>query len=200
MTAHPILLLDKRTGKLLPAELVETINEGHLASVEKEWMPILLRRLRELVGQKEPLPENRHWVWREKVARIQGLLAFRTFAVVCEGQTQGLMQVNTAVTCRLPGQVGKELAYVDYVESAPWNRASIVQQPRFGGVGTTLIRAAIEVSLEEGFHGRIGLHSLPQSEAFYAQVCEMTDLGVDGTYENLRYFEMTPAQATSFSS
>ena len=200
MTAHPILLLDKRTGELVPAELVETINEGHLASVEKEWMPILLRRLRELVGQNQPLPENRHWVWREKVARIQGLLAFRTFAIVCEGQTQGLMQINTAVTCRLSGQVGKELAYVDYVESAPWNRLSIVQQPRFGGVGTALIRAAIEVSLEEGFHGRIGLHSLPQSEGFYARVCEMTDLGVDGTYENLRYFEMTPEQAASFSS
>lgn len=199
MTAHPILLLDKRTGEMTPAELVETINEGHLASVEQEWMPVLLRRLRELVGQRQPLPENRHWVWREKVARIQGLLAYRTFAIVCEGQTQGLMQINTAVTCRLPGQVGKQLAYVDYLESAPWNRPSIVQQPHFGGVGTALIRAAIEASREEEFHGRIGLHSLPQSENFYRQVCEMTDLGIDGTYENLKYFEMTPEQAASFS-
>ena len=199
MTAHPILLLDKRTGELVPAELVETINEGHLASVEKEWMPVLLRGVRELVDQRQPLPENRHWVWRDKVARIQGLLAYRTFAIVCEGQTQGLMQINTAVTCRLPGQVGKQLAYVDYLETAPWNRASIVQQPCFGGVGTALIRVAIEVSQEEEFHGRIGLHSLPQSEAFYAQVCEMTDLGIDGTYQNLRYFEMTPEQAASFS-
>jgi hypothetical protein len=199
VTAHPILLLDKRTGKFVPAELVETINEGHLASVEKEWMPVLLRRLRELVDQRQPLPENRHWVWREKVARIQGLLAYRTFAIVCEGQTQGLMQINTAVTSRLPGQVGKQLAYVDYLETAPWNRATIVEQPRFGLVGSVLIRAAIEVSLEEEFHGRIGLHSLPQSEAFYAKSCGMTDLGIDGTYENLRYFEMTPDQAVSFS-
>jgi len=195
---HPILLLDKQTGKFVAAELVETINDGHLASVEKEWMPILLRRLRELVGQRQALPENRHWVWRDKVARIQGLLAYRTFAIVCEGRTQGLMQINTAGTCRLSGQVGKPLAYVDYLETAPWNRASIVAQPRFGLVGTLLIRAAIEVSLEEEFHGRIGLHSLPQSEAFYTQACEMTDLGIDGTCENLKYFEMTPEQAASF--
>lgn len=198
MPEHSILLLDKRTGEFVAAELVETINEGHLASVEKEWMPILLRRLRELVAQRQPLPENRHWVWRDKVARIQGLLAYRTFAIVCEGQTQGLMQINTAGTCRLPGQVGKPLAYVDYLETAPWNRASIVAQPRFGLVGTLLIRAAIEVSLEEEFHGRIGLHSLPQSEAFYVQACEMSGLGIDGTYENLKYFEMTPEQAASF--
>lgn len=198
MPEHPILLLDKRTGKFVPAELVETINEGHLASVEKEWMPVLLRRLRELVGQRQPLPENRHWVWREKVTHIRGLLAYRTFAIVCEGQTQGLMQINTAGTCRLPGQVGKPLAYVDYLETAPWNRASIVARPRFGLVGTLLIRAAIEVSLEEEFHGRIGLHSLPQSEVFYVQACEMTDLGIDGTYQNLKYFEMTPEQAASF--
>jgi hypothetical protein len=198
VTEHPILLLDKRTGKFVPAKLVETINESHLASVEKEWTPILLRRLRELVDQRQPLPENWHWVWRDKVARIRGLLAYRTFAIVCEGQTQGLVQINTAGTCRLPGQVSKPLAYVDYLETAPWNRASMVQQPYFGLVGTVLIRAAIEVSLEEGFRGRIGLHSLPQSEAFYAKACEMTELGIDGTYENLKYFEMTPEQAASF--
>ncbi|SIT53919.1 conserved hypothetical protein [Mesorhizobium prunaredense] len=63
-----------------------------------------------------------------------------------------------------------------------------------------MIRAAIEVSQEEGFRGRIGLHSLPQSAGFYERACGMSDLGIDGTKENLRYFEMTSEHAALFSS
>jgi hypothetical protein len=48
------------------------------------------------------------------------------------------------------------------------------------------------------FKGRIGLHSLPQANAFYANTCGMTDLGFDQDYEGLRYFEMTPGQAEAF--
>ena len=48
------------------------------------------------------------------------------------------------------------------------------------------------------FHGRIGLHSLPQANGFYANTCGMTDLGTDPDYGGLRYFEMTPEQARAF--
>jgi hypothetical protein len=66
-------------------------------------------------------------------------------------------------------------------------------------VGSLLVRAAIELSREEGFKGRIGLHSLPQSNAWYANMCGMTDLGADPGYSHqLRYFEMTPEQAEAF--
>ena len=61
-----------------------------------------------------------------------------------------------------------------------------------------LIATAVQLSLEEGFRGRIGLHSLPQAETFYATNCGMTDLGKDTKKEGLRYFEMTPAQAAAF--
>ena len=50
----------------------------------------------------------------------------------------------------------------------------------------------------EGFKGRIGLHSLPQSNNFYANKVGMTDMGQDEEYQNLRYFEMTPEQAEAF--
>jgi hypothetical protein len=186
----------------VPAELIDAIDGTHLDAVDSAWMPVLLRRLQQLVDQGAPRtdwPQSFHWDWRSKMDRIRGLLAFRTLALVCEGQLQGLMQVNTASVCRMPEQAGKHLSYIDYVESAPWNRQEIVTAPRFKGVGITMIRAAIEISNDEGFQGRIGLHSLPRSESFYLK-CGMSDLGVDGTYENLRYFEMTPAQALAFSS
>lgn len=68
------------------------------------------------------------------------------------------------------------------------------------GVGSILIAAAIQLSMEEGNHGRIGLHSLPQADTFYGRVCAMTDLGPDASYPgyHLRYFEMTEGQARSF--
>ena len=61
-----------------------------------------------------------------------------------------------------------------------------------------LIIAAIAFSRSNEFKGRIGLHSLPQANQFYTVTCGMTDLGPDPKYHNLRYFEMTPDQATTF--
>lgn len=57
--------------------------------------------------------------------------------------------------------------------------------------------AAIAVSEDEGFKGRLGLHSLPQADDFYRKI-GMTDLGQDAAYQNLRYFEMTSEQARAF--
>ena len=70
--------------------------------------------------------------------------------------------------------------------------------PRYHGVGSILIKAAVALSEDSEFHGRIGLHSLPQANDFYANTCGMTDLGIDPDYEGLRYFEMTPEQARAF--
>ena len=50
------------------------------------------------------------------------------------------------------------------------------------------------------FSGRIGLHSLPQANSFYANTCGMTDLGADPAYEGLCYFEMTSEQAHAFTA
>lgn len=203
MTSYPVFLTDKRTGKPVAAELIDTISDADLHSVETDWRPVTNAKIRELMAQgtsPADWPEGWHWQWRDKMTAIRGLLAFHTFSLRCEGKLQGLMQLNTArYRGRVPEQAGKDLVYVDYVETAPWNRKAIVAEPRFGGVGTIMIRAAIEVSRDQEFRGRIGLHSLPSAETFYADICGMTDGGLDGTYEGLRYFEMTSAQADAFS-
>ena len=90
------------------------------------------------------------------------------------------------------------MVYVNYLEAAPWNVASFIPPGKFRGVGSILIGAAINLSLDEGFYGRIGLHSLPQAERFYAKTCGMEELGIDPQVEDLRYFEMTQEQAAAF--
>ncbi len=110
------------------------------------------------------------------------------------------MIVNTIKRCRIQQHANKHLVYVEYLEAAPWNRRDIPNWTRFNGVGTVLIAAAIQLSIDEGNHGRIGLHSLPQADTFYRDKCGMTDLGLDSSYQPhpLRYFEMTENQATAF--
>ncbi|MDQ2948065.1 MAG: GNAT family N-acetyltransferase [Acidobacteriota bacterium] len=195
-------LKDRRTGQMVEAMLIDGVSREDVERAESSWRPALDQNLAELKRsgvRKGPWPEHGHWDWRKKREAIEGLIAYRMFGVECEGEMQGLMLVSTAGhPCRITEQKGKEQVYIDFVASAPWNSPGLVESPRYGLVGRVLIATAVHVSLDEGFRGRIGLHSLPQAETFYAANCGMTDLGKDMKKEGLRYFEMTSAQSAAF--
>lgn len=195
-------LFNVERGEPEKAELWDAITERQLADWEGEWVPELfmaIQRLNRTGVERRHWPQSRHWNWRRKVEALQGMLANPGFSIVCNGLTQGMMIVDTAThRCRIDGQKGRHLVYVEFVENAPWNRAELFAPPRYRGVGSILIRAAIALSEELEFHGRIGLHSLPQANGFYANTCGMADLGTDPDSEGLRYFEMTPEQARAF--
>ena len=195
-------LFNVERGEPEAAELWDAITERQLADWEGEWMPELfmaIQRLNRARVERGHWPQSRHWNWRRKVEALQGMLANPGFSIVCDGLTQGMMIVDTAThRCRIDGQKDQHLVYVEFVENAPWNRAELFTPPRYRGVGSILIRAAVSLSEELEFHGRIGLHSLPQANGFYANTCGMTDLGTDPDREGLRYFEMTPEQARAF--
>lgn len=197
-----VYLLDVASGEPVAAELWHAITEEQLADWEGEWVPELFRamqRLRRAGVERTHWPQSRHWDWRRKVAVLQGMLANPGFSIVCDGLTQGMMIVDTVKhRGQLDGQKGQHLVYVEFVENAPWNRAELFDPPRYRGVGSILIRAAVALSEELEFHGRIGLHSLPQANDFYANTCGMTDLGADPDHEELRYFEMSPENAQAF--
>lgn len=203
ITVSSVFLFNPQSGQPESAELWDAITEKQLADWEGEWVPELLKalqRLRRAGVERRHWPQSRHWDWRRKTEALQGMLSNPGFSIVCADLTQGMMFVDTTTKrCRLDSQKGKDLVYVSFVENAPWNRKELLfDPPRYRGVGTILIRAAIELSKQEEFKGRIGLHSLPQSNGFYANSCGMTDLGADQEYQGLRYFEMTPDQAEAF--
>lgn len=204
MTAaiSPIALLNATNGELEAAELWDAITEKQLGDWEAEWIPELFKSIQKLhrAGvERVHWPQSRHWNWRQKTQALQGMLAHPGFSIVCNGTTQGMIIVDTTMhRCRIEIQKGKDLVYVEYVENAPWNRPELADPPRYRGIGSILIRAAIALSIEEEFKGRIGLHALPQSNGFYANTCGMTDLGIDADYHDLRYFEMSPEQAEAF--
>ena len=124
------------------------------------------------------------------------LLAFTGVGIEVAGECQGLILLALAgYDARLPGESGRPLVYVDYVEAAPWNLELLDPSPRYAGVGKRLITAAVQVSADGGFHGLVGLHSLEQAEGFYEQRCRLTRVGPDPYYGGLEYFETTRQRA-----
>jgi hypothetical protein len=189
--ASEVFLRDCETGKLVEAKLIDAILPKHLRDHSVFWKPL----------SKANAEQHGHWDWAKKCSHYSKELSYQGFAIECNDATQGLMIVNTTKRCFLPSQANKHLVYIGYLESAPWNRKKLTPQPRFKGIGAVMIAAAIQLSLDEGNCGRIGLHSLPQSETYYKEKCQMTDLGPDDSYSPklpLRYFEMTESQATEF--
>ncbi|MEI7880931.1 MAG: hypothetical protein WCI95_08665 [bacterium] len=73
------------------------------------------------------------------------------------------------------------------------------QPPRYRGVGTAFVAMAIQLSVDMGYKGRAGLHSLPAAETFYKTACGMTAVQRDpGPHQNLMYYELTEKQADMF--
>jgi hypothetical protein len=192
----PIYLQDGATRAVVEAALVEGVGVEQMAAADAAWRPFLQEAVREALARGVPryeLPEHKHWEWERKARAMTP--ASRAFGIEHDGQMQALMIVRTDKRCRIPGQAGLPLVYVDYLAAAPWNLPGLVTTPRLRKCGRALITAAVLFSYRRGCAGRLGLHSLEQAEAFYRDVCGMADLGLDEAYEGLRYFEMSPAQA-----
>ena len=119
-----------------------------------------------------------------------------------------MVALSTGKQCTHPQQKDLPLVYVDYIAAAPWNLGEFLKkmgyQPRYREVGRVLMTTAITLSRDLGYEGRIGLHSLPQTESFYENTCGMMPLGEDtfssphGSY-TLSYYEMTPAAADYYT-
>lgn len=197
-------LLDRASRGFVEARLYSPADAANAADFEQRWRPDFDQRRAELKASgnltlqalRENNMEDSHWLWAEKVDFSTDRLDRRSFAIVAEDVTQGLMLVTTVGFAREASQRGKPLVVVDFLATAPWNRKGFSNSARFKGVGRIMMIAAISLSVQEEFNGRLGLHSLPQTEQWYRDVVGMTDLGIDET--NMRYFEMTEAQAKAF--
>ncbi len=203
MTARKTILIHGATSAEVEASLHEGLTARDLLLVERVWAEHRVRIMAELLQRsvaRSVWPESLHWDWGNKAHDI-ALLSVSAVGIVCDGEWQGLLLTKTAPYVARCGQDrGKPLVYVDYIESAPWNwslAALAPLQPRFKGVGSVLLREAVQQSFREEFHGRVGLHSLPQAEMFYEH-CGMTRVGKDRQKQNLTYFEFTQQQASLF--
>lgn len=196
MTESRVYLRKTATNELVEASLLDEVADQHLLMWKNSWKPVM--RSHSANRGLRNSPEDSHWDWKQKAASWRPLLGYHSFAITCQGGLQGMMLVSDLKSARLQLQFGKPIVYVEFLATAPWNRPEIQKPVRYRGVGTVMIAAAVELSWELGYKGRIGLHSLPAAELFYKDICKMIALGKDAAHEDLMYFEMTENQAAAF--
>lgn len=198
MSDSAVHIFRRADQQQLVARLREDLKPEDLAALEREWGPHRTKLRHALTSrgiERRRWPQSLHWDWTRKGPDLK-LLESKGFAVEYEGAIQGVMLTKTAsYVSRL--DKGKPLVYIDYLESAPWNWniPELPQAGDFRGVGAALFYVAVMQSEQEGFHGRIGLHALPQAESFYAGSCRMTSHGPDPNKQSLPYYELSQAEA-----
>ncbi|WP_045320360.1 hypothetical protein [Limimaricola cinnabarinus] len=193
-----IPLFGLESGKFHDAVLFQGVDLATLQGIEASWTPMFD------TAAAENRPEDAHWEWAAKALQaLQNPLNYEIFGIEADGKTQGMMLVvKGGAKCfsRHPEHPRMPLVYVDFLATAPWNRRGLIESPTYKGVGRVLFMSAVSLSIEEEFAGRVALHSLPGAEAFYRDRLSMTDLGADGDYQNLRYFELSTTQARQLIS
>lgn len=177
MAEPKIYLTDWATGVAVEAELVQNLDREALEDTDTFWR-VAAKRLSAKAGEKD----HAHWDWAAKFDAFSEAGEF--IAIERSGLMEGLMFLRFDKLARLATQE----VYVDYLEVAPWNLAWLNPTPRYKGVGRLLFQVAREVSLERGWEGRVGLHSLPQAEGFYRHI-GLHDPGTDVSYAHLRNFK-----------
>ena len=196
MNESQVYLKEPQSGDLVDASLFDEVTDEHLRLWENGWVPEM--QAHRATQPPSATPEDSHWDWRRKAGAWRPLLGYQSCALVCQGELQGLMLTNDMASARLPSQFGKPIVYVEFLATAPWNRPELRCPPKYRGCGRVFILAAIQISIDAGYKGRVGLHSLPAAEGFYEGKCGFTRLGPDSSHQNLTYYEMTTTQAEAF--
>jgi hypothetical protein len=110
---------------------------------------------------------------------------------------EALMLVTTGRVVRCDKGARPALVYVNFVEVAPWNRPGTPGR-LFNGLGPILLRMACDLSIQRGYEGRVGLHSVASAEAFYRKI-GFQSFDCPSEYNEL-YFELDAGGAQALLS
>jgi hypothetical protein len=129
--------------------------------------------------------QDKHWDWYRKACHHKSN-EDEWFFLMAEDKPQGVCLFNHPESSKL---ASGNIFYIEYLAVAPWNRDSLINSRRFKGVGTLLLKCAINyamqtLKLQPGF----SLHSLEQAVDYYLKL-GMTSLPSEDK-PNLKFFEM----------
>ena len=131
-------------------------------SIDGKWWGIpVSKTLREQEG-------DHHWCWRQQVGEKRNRAAWECLAARGpEGDIEGAAIYRVDARSQLDPNEGT--VYMDRLAAAPRNRDWLVAPPRYRGVGTALLLAAVQHSYSLGLGGRVWLSCLPdaRSQRFY---------------------------------
>lgn len=136
--------------------------------------------------------EDHHWDWFKKSYQFTGS-EYEWFFLFCEDKPQGACLIYHPKNSAL---CGENIFYVEYLAVAPWNRDCLVRQREYKGVGSTLLKVALNYSVEKlGLIPGFSLHSLPQAKEYYEKLKMVNVKKMDKG--PLLYFELPQHEAHS---
>lgn len=164
-------------GTVVPGRLERCIRAPSVEEANLLWKPLL-----EQAGE-----EDAHWPWERLPSDYR--VGCRHFSVRADGVCQGLMIVREKEWTR--GRDGGKLCcYIERVCTAPWNRSRVrdavqCDRRRVTPVGRCLIAAAVQLSVEFGYQGRLAWHSLPRAVNDYERIFGegLDNLGIDYEFD-----------------
>ena len=188
---NAVMIKDSESGKYVKAMIYSPINDKNIEDYNRLWRPFF-DKVKEKFAKEENKIEDSHWDWGKKLEYMNGLLAFKSFALELENITQGMMIIENAQHFSKI-ENNKHLIYIEFLSKAPWNRKNIVEKPKYSFIGSVLVFKAVRESLDRGFEGRVGLASLKQACLFYEKL-SFKNIGID-FQNNLKYFELSKEAA-----
>ena len=112
MKSARIFLQRVATGEMAEAGLCDEITDEHLEMWDTTWRPMMEAHCEGLPREAEP--EDSEWDWKANARQWRRLATFRSFAVVCDGELQGLMVVRDKMNA-----AGMPIIYVELLATAP---------------------------------------------------------------------------------
>lgn len=137
--------------------------------------------------------EDSHWKWFDKSCAYSSN-EYDWFFLMANGSPQGACMIYHPK----PSALEKgNIFYIEYIASAPWNRINPMQAQIFKGIGTILIKFAINyahtvLNLRYGF----SLHALPKAAHYYHKIGMIEH--PPSIKDELRYFEMIEQSTIKF--
>lgn len=185
----PVSLFNRRAHSHVAAEIT-AMTDRHVELLNATWMRAFESRYERQERDEDFLMWNTGKGYLDLVFHRE---EFQSFSLVADDIVQGVLLLESVpLMSRL--EPDRSLVYVRYLATAPWNRRTKIGPGWFRGVGTHLLAHAAEVSRTKGCEGRLGLHSLRDSDDFYEKL-GLHNLGLDAARRGLNYFELTGAAA-----
>ena len=162
-----------------------------LAFIEEQYSD---EKVRDAVLADSSL-EDHHWDWFSKAAAYKSD-EYRWYFLYSEGLPQAACLIFHPKKSVLSAG---NIFYVEYLAVAPWNRRNVMQERRFAGVGTRMLKHAVEhcrdsLNLLPGF----SLHALPGAMNFYEKIGMLREQSMDKG--QLAYYEMPESSFSAFAS
>jgi hypothetical protein len=122
----------------------------------------------------------------------ENTLAFSLNCWDDEDDAEALMFVKDGHIVKCDSAPRQPLVYVNFLEVSPGNHPR-AESRLYRGLGPIMLRIACELSVQRGYGGRVGLHSVANAEEFYRRLGFQT-LACPNEYHEL-YLELDEISA-----